>query len=75
MATSPSGLPGATGIPELLSFECPRCGGSVEERFYGPCQPCRSALALLGGESGGEVITERFEPRMHVVPNQVATKD
>lgn len=61
---------------ELAGFECPRCGQSVEERFYGPCGACRSQLvATLGGRGGRPVAAERFEPPMHVVPNQVATKE
>ena len=60
---------------ELLHFDCPRCGSGVDERLYGPCGSCRQELAALGGDGGGEVATERFEPRMHVVPNQVATKE
>ncbi|MCU4183407.1 hypothetical protein K6U06_03475 [Acidiferrimicrobium sp. IK] len=59
----------------MLHFDCPRCNQPVDERLYGPCRECRDALSALGGQGGGEVVTERFEPRMHVVPNQVATKE
>jgi hypothetical protein len=65
---------------EPQSFECPRCGGPVQERFWGPCRSCRSELvAAHSGEPGdgasGEPAASRFEPAMHVVPNHVATKD
>jgi hypothetical protein len=57
-------------------FACPRCGATVEERFWGPCQSCRLELvAAHQGEQSGETETARFEPAMHVVPNHVATKD
>lgn len=26
---------------------CPRCGAEVEQRFYGPCEACRSALRQI----------------------------
>jgi hypothetical protein len=56
-------------------FECPRCGRTVSERFFGPCSGCRDELrATLGGEAR-EVESGRFEPSMNVVPNHVATKD
>ena len=58
-----------------LHFACPRCRSDVIERFYGPCRSCRSALvaSMLGEAHSIEV--GRFEPAMHVVPNQVATKE
>jgi hypothetical protein len=61
----------------LGSFDCPRCGRTVEERFYGPCCDCRVELAARwrSAEGGGPSETSRFEPVMHVVPNHVATKD
>ena len=61
---------------ELLEFTCPRCATAVAERFYGPCGTCRSALGALGGDATAtDAVTERFEPKMHVTPNHVATKD
>lgn len=62
-------------LPDDLAFDCPRCRQPVRERLYGPCASCRVDLAALGGPGGGEVEAGRFEPRMHVVPNQVATKE
>lgn len=56
-------------------FACPRCAREVEERFYGPCGPCRDDLReQLRGERQ-DLGTTRFEPRMHVVANHVATKE
>jgi hypothetical protein len=60
---------------ELLELACPRCGASVHERFYGPCESCRRELrTALGGEAR-VVEVGAYEPKMNVVPNQVATKD
>jgi hypothetical protein len=60
---------------ELLTFSCPRCAGSVSARFYGPCDECRAHLrATVGGEAR-VVEVEAYEPKMNVVPNQVATKE
>lgn len=60
---------------DTTTFACPRCGGEVTERFWGPCQACRAEL--VGTVRGEAVESEaaRFEPAMHVVPNHVATKD
>ncbi len=64
---------------QLSPFECPRCGRTVEERFWGPCRTCREQLvAAYQTDHDGdraETETRRFEPSMHVVPNHVATKD
>ena len=60
---------------ETATITCPRCGTEAEERFYGPCTACRADLrARLGGEAR-EIEIEAYEPKMNVVPNQVATKD
>jgi hypothetical protein len=47
----------------------------VVERFWGPCQACRTELTLLMQRPAEHVESERFEPTLHVVPNHVATKD
>jgi len=60
---------------------CPRCASVVTEPFYGPCAACRSELraTCVAGEvvagGGADRAHSRFEPKMNVVPNQVATKD
>ena len=60
---------------ETSMITCPRCGVEAEERFYGPCGSCRDELrARLGGEAR-QVEVAAYEPKMNVVPNQVATKD
>lgn len=62
----------------LEAFDCPRCGTTVTERFWGPCSTCRSELTAAYSRAGAgdaEVQATRFEPAMHVVPNHVATKD
>lgn len=59
----------------VLSFACPRCGSSVDERFYGPCATCRDRLRADLGGTARAVEAEAFEPKMHVTPNAVALKD
>ncbi len=58
-----------------VEFTCPRCATAARARFYGPCQSCRSSLASTYGGPGRQIDVGRFEPAMHVVPNQIATKD
>lgn len=58
-----------------MEVTCPRCNKTVQERFYGPCTACRDELkATLGGEKR-EVEVAAYEPKMNVVPNQIATKE
>lgn len=60
---------------EDLSITCPRCRRPATERFYGPCDSCRAELrAAVRGEQR-DVEAPAYEPKMNVVPNQVATKD
>lgn len=61
----------------MSCFTCPRCGNEVTERFYGPCQDCRVQLTeTMGAKPSAEVgAPSRYEPKMNVVPNFVATKD
>jgi hypothetical protein len=59
----------------LLQVACPRCGASVEQRFYGPCDRCREELrATVAGEAHA-VEAEAYEPKMNVTPNAVALKE
>ena len=60
---------------ESSEFTCPRCGQAAVERFYGPCQACRVELRATVAGSAREVDAAIYEPKMNVVPNQVATKD
>jgi hypothetical protein len=64
-------------LAEPLTFDCPRCGTAVVEAYYGPCGACRTVLkvTLARADAGGDAAPARFEPKMNVVPNQVATKD
>ena len=60
------------------TFDCPRCGEQVTERFWGPCTACRQQLtanAAAAGRQDESFESSRFEPAMHVTPNHVATKD
>ena len=61
----------------MSSFGCPRCGNEVTERFYGPCEDCRAQLTETMGAKPSAEASEpsRYEPKMNVVPNQVATKE
>ncbi|MEO5678738.1 MAG: hypothetical protein ABIS47_03625 [Acidimicrobiales bacterium] len=58
-----------------IDFACPRCGTGVQAMFYGPCRACRAQLVAALGGPGRHVEAARFEPVMHVVPNQVATRE
>lgn len=60
---------------DLLSITCPRCGAVARARFYGPCDDCRAALRAAHGGEGRDVEVVAYEPKMNVVPNQIATKD
>lgn len=57
-----------------MDFDCPRCGAATTDEFYGPCGTCRTVLRASGGERR-DIETAAYEPKMNVVPNQVATKD
>ena len=57
------------------SFACPRCGGGVTERFYGPCASCRDDLRATQGSEGGAFEVAAYEPKMNVTPNAVALKE
>ena len=59
----------------MLTFDCPRCHESVTEAYYGPCTACRAALRASLGTEAKDVEVAAYEPKMNVVPNQVATKD
>lgn len=57
------------------SFDCPRCSTHVAERFYGPCANCRNDLRANLGGMARDVEVAAYEPKMNVVPNQIATKE
>jgi hypothetical protein len=58
-----------------VTFDCPRCGQAAESEFWGPCPACREALGASLARDARPVEVATYEPRMNVVPNQVATKD
>lgn len=60
-------------LPE--PFDCPRCGTAVAERFWGPCEACRSQLRATYGGPAREVEAEAYVPKVNVTPNAVATRD
>jgi hypothetical protein len=56
-------------------FDCPRCGAPTEATYWGPCERCRDELGLTMVGEARTIEVGAFEPVMHVVPNQVATKE
>ena len=56
-------------------FDCPRCGTTVTQVFYGPCASCRDQLRATMGNAPREAVAIEYEPKMNVTPNHVATKD
>jgi endogenous inhibitor of DNA gyrase (YacG/DUF329 family) len=60
---------------ETIAFSCPRCQASVNERFYGPCSPCRDQLRAVYASEAREVEVAEYVPKMNVTPNAVALKD
>lgn len=67
--------PRADEVEGPLRFDCPRCGTSVAEEFYGPCELCRAVLRTEQAAEGSDVEAAAYEPKMNVTPNAVATKD
>lgn len=72
----PPGLQEALDALDETDRICPRCAQPTTARFHGPCTQCRTELAAnrLDITDTTEIDTA-FVPAMHVVPNQVATKD
>ena len=56
-------------------FSCPRCGATVDERFYGPCERCRLELRAKYDRVGRVIEVAEYEPKINVTPNAVAVKD
>jgi hypothetical protein len=65
---------GRDRVPDV-EFVCPRCSSTVEARYYGPCEPCRSSLRDAFRSEGRVVELAEYEPKMNVTPNAVALKD
>ena len=64
-----------TTTDALREFDCPRCGTSVAEPFYGPCDACRLELRRTMGNEPRHIEKVVVETKMNVVPNHVATKE
>ena len=64
-----------TNSDQRLEFECPRCSEVANETFYGPCEVCRDDLRQKFALKARDVDGERYEPKMNVTPNAVATKE
>ena len=64
-------------LDDPIEVECPRCGTVNQQAFYGPCAPCRIDQPARRGADPQSDAPEapRYEPKMNVTPNQVATKD
>jgi len=62
-------------IPETVEFECPRCGATITDAYYGPCQECRTYLRAAVRGDRRDVAADVYEPKMNVTPNAVASKD
>lgn len=60
---------------EPITFSCPRCSEESRERFYGPCSSCRAQLRAEQVNEKKEIDDVQYEPKMNVVPNQIATKE
>jgi hypothetical protein len=63
------------GQAATSTFDCPRCGRAVDERFYGPCTGCRDELRSTMAREATAVEAQAYEPKMNVTPNAVALKD
>ncbi|MEY4175948.1 MAG: hypothetical protein RI900_3113 [Actinomycetota bacterium] len=62
-------------VMDTTIVTCPRCGGTSEERFYGPCSGCRADLRAKFLGEGRDVEVAEYVPKMNVTPNAVALKD
>ncbi len=60
---------------ETIEVTCPRCGQNRQQRFYGPCDECRTALRDTFRAEGRVIQLAEYEPKVNVTPNAVATKD
>lgn len=58
-----------------MEFTCPRCQSTVESRFYGPCDSCRSDLRENVRNERRVIELAEYEPKINVTPNAVAQKD
>ena len=62
-------------LDSTMSVDCPRCGSTVEQQFYGPCERCLDELRAVYQADVREAVQTAYEPKMNVTPNAVALKD
>ena len=62
-------------MTDVESYVCPRCAAPVSQRFYGPCESCRTELRAKFVGEGRVVEVAEYEPKMNVTPNAVTLKD
>ena len=67
--------PGPAADSDPLAFDCPRCARPATAFTYGPCESCRTELRATLGRAARQIEVAGFEPKMNVVPNQVAVKE
>lgn len=72
---SPTPLGARPLASAIVNVTCPRCAKSVDVRFYGPCDECRTALRDQNQTAGRVIEVAEYEPTMNVTPNAIATKD
>jgi hypothetical protein len=58
-----------------VEVSCPRCARSAVQRFYGPCDSCRTELRAKFVTEARVVELAEYVPKMNVTPNAVALKD
>lgn len=62
-------------VAGTVDVECPRCGRSVQQQFYGPCERCLAELRSRYQAVASDAEVVEYEPKMNVTPNAVALKD
>ena len=62
-------------LDSMLTVDCPRCGRTVDQQFYGPCERCLAELRVAYQSEASAAETVAYEPKMNVTPNAVALKD
>lgn len=63
------------GGSEQAEHVCPRCGATVVQHFYGPCDACCAELRVKFAATKRDVDVAEYSPKMNVTPNAVALKD
>lgn len=60
---------------DYSSFACPRCGATVSQDEYRPCDSCIRELQATQRREASTDEAAAYEPKMNVTPNAVALKD